>query len=197
MQTDIYIAVKKVADKYGLPMEVVYPIIMSESSGNPNSQTVTSREDSRGLFQVNTFAHPDADKSKLFDPTYNAEYQIPKLVPWYKKAVAQGLTGVDVVHYVERYGQRPQWTETVKNNLTKYYNLFTKVSGEVAEESGKTPSTPSPNTGGNIGGIGNSLTPTSFLEKLGTNIRYYAVVITIFLLIIFSFYMVFVYKGGK
>lgn len=46
----------------------------AESGWRTDARLFTSQEDSRGLFQINTFAHPDADKNQIYDPVYNAKY---------------------------------------------------------------------------------------------------------------------------
>ena len=47
-------------------------VAMAESSGNPTAHLLTSREDSRGLWQINVRAHPSYDANRLYDPAYNA-----------------------------------------------------------------------------------------------------------------------------
>lgn len=47
-------------------------IALAESGGNPRAQLVTAREDSRGLWAINTKAHPTADRERLYQPEYNA-----------------------------------------------------------------------------------------------------------------------------
>lgn len=65
----------------GLDVQTAVAVAMAES-GNSNplhpmcdaqARLLTSREDSRGLWQINTFAHPDAT-GNLYDPAYNAQY---------------------------------------------------------------------------------------------------------------------------
>lgn len=43
-----------------------------ESGYNPKNRLVTSQEDSRGLWQINTYAHPEFDGQNLYDPDVNA-----------------------------------------------------------------------------------------------------------------------------
>ncbi len=43
-----------------------------ESRYNPRARLVTSKEDSRGFWQINTYAHPWAAKQNLYDPDVNA-----------------------------------------------------------------------------------------------------------------------------
>ena len=44
----------------------------AESGYDPNQRTNTSREDSRGLWQINVQAHPEYSGSNLYDPNSNA-----------------------------------------------------------------------------------------------------------------------------
>lgn len=120
MKTWIYDLCKRYGDKYGVPKEVWYPIVMMESGGNPSATTISRTEDSRGLLQVNTYVHP-IGKSNAYNPEANLAYQMPELGVKYHEAKLQGLKGFDVVCYVERYGQRCQWTNKVKSELKKYY----------------------------------------------------------------------------
>lgn len=57
---------------------VAIAITTPESSRNDHRRYVTSREDSRGLWQINTYAHPQFDKLRLYEPQYNANaaYQV-------------------------------------------------------------------------------------------------------------------------
>lgn len=107
-------------NQYNVPREVWYPIIMMESKGNPVSTMVTKKEDSRGLLQVNTKVHK-VNKLDMYNPEKNLEFQMPTLSKYYKEAKSKGLVGLDVVYYVERYGQKCEWTEEVKKSLKKYY----------------------------------------------------------------------------
>jgi murein DD-endopeptidase MepM/ murein hydrolase activator NlpD len=63
-------------------------IAMAESGGNPRARLHTSVEDSRGLWQINTFAHPHYRDDNLYDPLTNARaaYAVSNhgknLYPW-------------------------------------------------------------------------------------------------------------------
>jgi hypothetical protein len=46
---------------------------MAESSQNANAHALTSREDSRGLWQINVRAHPEYRNANLYDPAVNAQ----------------------------------------------------------------------------------------------------------------------------
>lgn len=47
-------------------------ITQPESGRRTDSRYVTSQEDSRGLWQINTYAHPNFDRNALYDAQYNA-----------------------------------------------------------------------------------------------------------------------------
>jgi hypothetical protein len=126
MKTWVWRLCKTYGDKHGIPKEVWYPIVMLEIGGNITTTTVTKREDSRGLLQINTRVHK-VDKTKVYDPEYNLDYQMPELAKKYREAKAKGMKGLEVVYYVERYGQRCEWTENVKKILKKY---FEEVMGQ-------------------------------------------------------------------
>lgn len=124
MKSYVYQVCDQYGKKHGVPKEVWYPIIMMESGGNPTATTITSKEDSRGLLQVNTKVH-SIGKVEAYDIEKNLSWQMPVLAKTYREAKARGLKGLDVVLYVERYGQRCQWTKAVEQSLTKYYNEIT------------------------------------------------------------------------
>jgi hypothetical protein len=48
-------------------------IALAESSGNPLAHAYTSKEDSRGLWQVNVYAHPQYEQVDLYNPEVNAK----------------------------------------------------------------------------------------------------------------------------
>lgn len=48
-------------------------ISLAESGGNPSSRLFTSREDSRGLWQINIKAHPEFAAYDLTNPQANAD----------------------------------------------------------------------------------------------------------------------------
>ena len=61
----------------GIYLEPAVRIAYCESSFNTDAHN-TSREDSRGLFQINVNAHPQYSNYNLFDPDVNASvaYQV-------------------------------------------------------------------------------------------------------------------------
>lgn len=56
----------------GNDLTIAAAVAKAESGWDTDSRYVTSQEDSRGLWQINTYAHPQYDKQRLYDPTYNA-----------------------------------------------------------------------------------------------------------------------------
>ncbi len=48
-------------------------IAIAESGGDPKANYVTSKEDSRGLWQINVKAHPEYASQNLYDPGTNAK----------------------------------------------------------------------------------------------------------------------------
>jgi Lysozyme like domain len=56
----------------GLDLRTAVAVALAESGGNTNARNLSSREDSRGLWQINVRAHPEFASSNLFDPAMNA-----------------------------------------------------------------------------------------------------------------------------
>jgi hypothetical protein len=211
MDQSVYDILHKVGEEVGLPQEIWYPIVMHESKGDPYAHNKTDKEDSRGLFQVNINAHPDANSSQLFDPEYNARYMMPKLKDTYEYGAQKGVAGEDLAVYVERYGERPAWTEQVENSIRTYYkegvNLYGYDQGPGAPA---TPTTSNPIGNnpivlpiGNVTPPGANPTPTTpdpnkpWYEEIWDNIREYFFIFILFLILIFSLYMIFIYKPGQ
>lgn len=57
----------------GEALVTMVAISLGESGGNPRAQNLNASEDSRGLSQINTYAHPQYNKEQLYDPYYNAQ----------------------------------------------------------------------------------------------------------------------------
>jgi hypothetical protein len=124
MSTEVYSTLSYYGEKYNLPDMLWYPIAMTESEGNPSASNRTSKEYSVGIFQVNTYAHHDVSPSKLKNTAYNANYQMPKL---YYASVAgkkKGLTGLSLLYYTAKNGQRPCWTNEYRSSLLKHYKYI-------------------------------------------------------------------------
>jgi hypothetical protein len=115
----------------------------------------------------------------LYDPEYNATYQMKNLKPVYDEGVKKGLTGVVLTEYVEKYGQRPQWTQTVSNNISKYYNEYTGGSNSMWD--------------GTNEGLQGENGKINILDV----VKFYSMDFMLFILLLFSLYMVFINKGGK
>ncbi|OAA24563.1 transglycosylase family protein [Frankia sp. EI5c] len=56
----------------GVPTATWVAIALAESGGNPSARLATSIEDSRGLWQINTWAHPWTKSTNLYDASANA-----------------------------------------------------------------------------------------------------------------------------
>lgn len=57
----------------GEQLVTMVAIALGESGGNPQARNLNGSEDSRGLSQINTYAHPQYDPDRLYDPNYNAQ----------------------------------------------------------------------------------------------------------------------------
>jgi len=182
LDSNLISLLEQASQTYGVPTSILYAVCMAESGGNPNAHTVTSKEDSRGLFQVNILAHPDANSTQLFDPNYNIQYEVPKLAATYQLGLREGYSGVSLAQYVEEYGERPQWTPTVAARVSMYYNQF--INGLAG----------SSDTTQNEG----STTGMSLIDTTGimNDIKFYLIYGMLFLLLLFSLYMVFIKNDG-
>ena len=158
---------------------VLYAVSMNESGGNTLAHASTSTEDSRGLFQVNLKAHPNANASQLFNPDYNIAYMLPTLKASYDEALGKGLKGVDVALYVEKNGERPQWTPTVIGNVTKYFNEITGGNADLQ-------SIPIIST------IDGTVGPTGIVNKIMDSIKFGAVYFVLLALLLFGMYVTFI-----
>lgn len=67
----------KIASEEGVDPAIALAIAEQESGFNPNARNKTNREDSLGMFQINTKAHPDYKGG--FNPEANARYGIRML----------------------------------------------------------------------------------------------------------------------
>ena len=122
--------VKEVAKDYGIPEYIWKPILATESGGDASRINSTSDEYSIGLFQVNTFSHPEYSITDLFDPRKNAEITMRDFIkPAINYLTGRGVnnpkdlavgvySGIDPktgTYYDSRFGGiRPSWTDEVK-----------------------------------------------------------------------------------
>ena len=56
----------------GEALVIAVAIAKGESGWRTDARLASSVEDSRGLWQINTFAHPSYDRQRLYEPAYNA-----------------------------------------------------------------------------------------------------------------------------
>lgn len=123
--------------EYGIPFEIVYSIVGTETGGTFDPSVVGDQGKSFGLFQIHTPAHPNFDVSRYTDPAYQADYQLPELKKIYDQGYKKGYRGVELAKYVQVYGQRPAYNDpNVKGYIDKaipqYYN--TAVGGGLMAE---------------------------------------------------------------
>ena len=64
----------KIASEEGIDPAIALAIAEQESGFNPNARNKSSREDSMGMFQINTKAHPDYKGG--FNPEANTRYAV-------------------------------------------------------------------------------------------------------------------------
>jgi hypothetical protein len=114
--------------QYGLPVDIWYPIAMHESGGN--TAAIGDSGSSFGLFQIHAPAHPLFDVTRYKDPSYQADTIFPDLKAHYDEGLSKGLTGSDLAVYVERYGERPKWNDSIGSSITGYYNQFMREIGD-------------------------------------------------------------------
>ena len=152
-------SVASVMEGLGIPKYIWYPIMMSESEGNPNNQLSNQHEDSRGLFQINIKANPAFAKYDLYNEDVNAEiagkYFIKPALDYAKNRTDNqleqllitysGLRNPDDVEgkinygtpkYIPEGGIRPYWTYSLKDKITGYYNSLISTSSSVEGGSG-------------------------------------------------------------
>jgi hypothetical protein len=105
----------------------IYSICAYESQFNPACHN-TKGEDSRGLLQVNvkdpSHAKRNPNKTKLFDPAYNLDYQLDELKLYYRLGKQRGLKGADLAIFISKFGQRPKWTEDIAQAIRQYYKEY-------------------------------------------------------------------------
>ena len=105
--------------------EVIFCIVAYESEFNPNKTTITKYEHSIGLLQINTITNKPKDMNlqefriQLENPEFNLDYQLDELRQYYLKGKAKGLDGIDLIAYVARYGQRPDWSRKNREYILK------------------------------------------------------------------------------
>jgi hypothetical protein len=67
-------------------------------------------------------------RSQLKNPEFNLNYQLDELRQYYIKGKAKNLSGTDLIAYVARYGQRPDWSrknrEYILKTITNTYELL-------------------------------------------------------------------------
>lgn len=111
--------VRAVFEEFGIPEYIWKPIARRESGLNPLARGLGlpgRPEDSRGLFQINTRAHPEMLRHDLFDPVVNARLAAEGwILPQWRRTLALGITDPeDQAERVWRFGIRPNWEHVVR-----------------------------------------------------------------------------------
>lgn len=130
---NIVYAIEKCAYKLGFKsIDEIYPIVGYESHFNPKLETKTKREHSIGLLMVNTWTNypKGKDINKLKDAEFNLNYQLPELYEYYCDGREKGMKGMDLVLYMVKYCQRPDYSNKdvrsyIITEATKYYKEIT------------------------------------------------------------------------
>lgn len=105
-------------------LQIAIAVAKAESGWNTTSRLHTSQEDSRGLWQINLYAHPSYNGNSLYDPDYNANaaWQVYSNSnhtwrPWttytrgtYKQFMGEAATAVD---QLRQQGYNPGGTGTL------------------------------------------------------------------------------------
>lgn len=135
----VYETIKSVMDGYGIPEYIWLPIAKNESGLNPYALASTSKEISKGIFQINVKAHPQYAQTDLFDPAVNAKIAAEQFIlPAYQyaaKATTDPKTQALIVYsglkdpyagtsggYIPGgAGIRPAWTEATMNRFLGFY----------------------------------------------------------------------------
>jgi len=105
-------------------LQIAVAVAKAESGWNTTARLHTSQEDSRGLWQINLYAHPNYNGQSLYDPDYNANaawgvYSNSNHTwrPWttytrgtYLKFMAEAATAVE---QLRQLGYNPGGTGTI------------------------------------------------------------------------------------
>lgn len=172
--------VQNVMNSFNIPEWIWKPIMLTESSGNPNNKYVTAKEYSVGLFQINRIAHPEYTEQELLDPKVNAtiaakDFIIPALNsigfdyssnPDWKTAASiySGLkdptktSDIKGSDYIKSGGIRPDWK--IENTRTRFLNNFNNVVSSLSLNS-------TGNITGDISGDDIKIVPADKVDSYG------------------------------
>ena len=174
----VYDEIKRVMDSYGIPESIWLPIAKNESGLNPAALAVSSKESSKGIFQINTLAHPEYADVDLYNPATNAMIAARDFIgPAY--SYAQGVTddprqqalivysglkdpqaGPSGGYIPGGAGIRPKWTTATMDRFLSNYDSVVHSGGGVSfDGSRSTIGSTSGKGGGGItfGGVQKSL----------------------------------------
>jgi hypothetical protein len=129
MNINVYNTVKSVMGD-NVPEYIWLPIMQAESGGDPGAVSVSSKEYSVGLFQINRKAHPEYSLTDLMDPAKNAEIALKDFIlPEYNKIKGSSKSQLDEAIDVYKNGIRPKWTSSLQTRFSSYVNDF--LSGKM------------------------------------------------------------------
>ena len=115
---------QRMSYSHGIEPRLIYPLICYESKFDPLCRALTSKEDSRGLLQVNIFGRHDVNPNKLYDAAYNLDYQLDELKTYKQLGEQKGLKGAQLSIFISKYGQRPQWKTWIEDSIKQNYKQY-------------------------------------------------------------------------
>lgn len=121
----------KKANQYGVPPEIMLAIAEKESNFNPNAKNISDIEESYGLFQINTLAHPDYKGGN--DPEANTDYAARFLSNLYKK---YGSWDKAIERYNGSGSQAKAYAkDVIENRIPRYSNAKTNITNKTGVNS--------------------------------------------------------------
>ena len=117
----------------GVPMMIWGPIMDIESGGNPSARLKNGNEDSIGLFALNRQGGLGTGYTveQLSDPKVNATIASQALGPAYKRGVAQGLSGLDLLRFT---AYNSGWPTTAGVNALTYDRTVQDYDRKLVQE---------------------------------------------------------------
>lgn len=111
----------RVASEEGVDPSIMLAIAEQESGFNPNARNKSKVEDSVGMFQINTKAHPDYKGG--FDPVANARYaarHLKGLLAATNGDLAQAIAAYNGGMGGRKSKQAQGYSKSVQNRMSKY-----------------------------------------------------------------------------
>lgn len=115
-----------IQEAHNQSIDPIVPLSIASVESSFDENCTGDNGTSFGLFQLHRkgLAPDDLSNEQLCDPTTNARIAVSAMKPKYDQAVAQGLTGLDLIKYVAYNSGWPdqlgvQWTETNRPDYTQ------------------------------------------------------------------------------